>query len=251
MAQLAPHANDFVRRHDRLHAVARRLTFPVRQTPVPIVLGNGRGLRVRVGPSTLMRIVATVERDVEDVFIGLLQPGNVVYDIGANIGWYTLLAGRQVGPSGSVIAFEPMSTNAIYLRRNAVSNNLDNITIIPSAVGDRNGWATFSAGSSLGGKLSDNGSLAVPILSLDSWIAETGQRPPQVLKIDVEGAEGSVLRGMFETLRAAQPTLIIELHGTNAEVADLLERAGYTHHPVDHEASTRNAPWWVHVLARP
>jgi hypothetical protein len=55
---------------------------------------------------------------------------------------------------------------------------------------------------------------------------------------------------MRQTLNTHKPALIIELHDTNAEVADLLDEAGYRHQPIDHDASTRDAPWWVHVLAQ-
>lgn len=197
-----------------------------------------------------MRLVSTLENDVEAALLDLLYPGSTAYDIGANIGWFSLLAARKVGPSGKVVAFEPSLTNVSFLRRNAAGNDLSNVSVIPAAVGERDGWATFSEDSSLTGKLSNAGQSVVPILSLDSWLAETEQQPPQVLKIDVEGAEGAVLRGMRELLRTEKPTMIIELHDTNAEVADLLDDAGYDHHPIDDDAPTRDAPGWVHVLAR-
>lgn len=218
---------------------------------MPVVLGNGRGLRVCTGPSTLLRLVSSIEGEVESALLDLLHPGATVFDIGANIGWFSLLAARRVGPAGRVIAFEPSIPNAAMAKRNAAVNHLQNLTVVPAAVGDRDGWASFSADSSLKGKVTDDGEVIVPILSLDSWLVETGEAPPDVLKIDVESAEASVLRGMSETMRAAKLTLIIELHGTNDEVADLLDAAGYTHHPIDHAAPTRDAPWWVHVLARP
>ncbi len=199
----------------------------------------------------MLRLISTIEGEVESALLGLLRPGETVYDVGANIGWFTLLAARQVGPSGRVVAFEPSLANAAYCKSNAAGNGLGNITVIPAAVGDRDGWASFADDTSLKGRLSDEGGDEVPILSLDTWLSETGQAPPQVIKMDIEGAECAALRGMGETLRTRRPTLIIELHGTNAEVADLLDAAGYEHRPIDHGGSTRNAPWWVHVLATP
>ena len=230
--------------------IERRLTRTARRTALPVLVGSGRGLRVRTGPS-LMRLVSRLELDVEDAFLALLGPGDVVYDVGANIGWYSLLAARRVGPTGKVLAFEPSLMNAAYTQMNAISNGFSAVTAIPAAVGDENGWARFSKSGGLKGRLGDDGVDVVPVLALDSWIAATNTAPPTVLKIDVEGAEASVLRGMSETLRTARPTLIIELHGTNGEVADLLDGAGYEHTPIESDAPTRQAPGWSHIVARP
>jgi FkbM family methyltransferase len=233
-----------------------------------VLRGNGRGLRVRFGESSLSRAVRTAERDTEETFLGLLRPGDVVYDIGANIGWYSLLAARRVGPDGRVFAFEPGVRNASNIEHNAAANRLTNLTVIPAAVSDQDGWARFLDKGSLESRLdkSDDeaqaerraaraqrslGETLVPILSLDSWIAGAGQPPPNVIKIDIEGAEIGALRGMLQTLRSAGPTLIVELHSTGVAVADLLDSVGYEHEPVESELPTREAPWWVHVLARP
>ena len=87
---------------------------------------------------------------------------------------------------------------------------------------------------------------SVPMIPLDTL----GLRP-DVVKIDVEGAEVGVLRGMAHTLEHARPTLIVELHGTREEVAEALDRAGYEHRAIEGGAPTREAPWWAHILARP
>jgi hypothetical protein len=72
-----------------------------------------------------------------------------------------------------------------------------------------------------------------------------------LVKIDVEGAEVGVLRGMEQTLRNTRPTLIVELHGTRDEVADQLDSLDYEHSAIERDVPTREAPWWAHVLARP
>ncbi|HXB65451.1 MAG TPA: FkbM family methyltransferase [Solirubrobacteraceae bacterium] len=260
-------AGAFLHSHRRMRLVQKRLTRPLRHTSLPIFTGAGRGLRVRFGESALTRAVARVEPQVEDTLLGLLGPGAVFYDIGANVGWYSLLAARAVGAAGRVVAFEPAVANAALLQHNVAANQLSNVTTITAAVTDRGGWATFLYGGSLEGRLSKNDNEAqaqrraarktpkrssiVPILALDAWLAETEQPPPSVVKIDVEGAEVGVLRGMAGTLRGARPTLLIELHNTRAEVADVLDELGYEHAPIESDASTREGPWWAHVLARP
>jgi FkbM family methyltransferase len=261
-------ANAFLRSHPGVRAAQKRLTRPARRAALPILVGAGRGLRVRFDDSALTRAISRAEVPVEEAFLSLLQPGAVVYDVGANIGWYSLLAARAVGPTGKVIAFEPSVRNAALVQANATTNKLANVTTIPAAVTDEDGWATFLDKGSLEGRLEKDdteaqarrrerhqqeplGSFVVPVLSLDSWIARSGVARPNVVKIDVEGAEVGVIRGMTETLRSARPTLIIELHGTQGEVADALDAVGYEHAPIDAQASTREGPWWAHVLARP
>lgn len=258
---------DVLREHPRVRAVQRRLTAPARRMPLPVLVGSGRGLRVRVGESNI-RVAARGEPAVEHAFLGLLSPGDVVYDVGANIGWYSLLAARRVGPQGSVVAFEPSLQNALYAHQNAIANGLANMTVVPAALTDEDGWLAFLDKGSLEGRLEKDDSEAqaqrraqrelrvrgrtiVPVARLDSWLERTGSRPPNVVKIDVEGAEVGVLRGMRETLASAAPTLIVELHGTREEVADELDRAGYEHRSIERDLPTRQAPWWAHVIARP
>lgn len=193
-----------------------------------------------------MRIVSTVEPEVEKAFLDRLKPGDVVYDVGANIGWFSLLAARRVGPRGAVIAFEPSLANAFYVRRNAATNGFGNVTAVPAAVASEDGWARFSESSSLEGHLSSDGGAVVPVLSLDAWQEAGGHRPPDLLKIDVEGAEAAVLRGMEALLRKVKPVLIIELHGTGDEVAAVLAEMEYSFSVIAEENGTAS-----HIVARP
>jgi FkbM family methyltransferase len=252
----------------RLRAAQHRLTRPVRRIALPVVRGNGRGLRVRFDESALTRAVATVEREVERVFLASVREGDVVYDVGANIGWYSLLAARAVGSGGRVVAFEPSLANAALVQRNAERNHFTNVSVVAAALTDRDGWIPFLDKGNLEGRLDKDdfdaqaqrrarrdqkikGRRAVPAATLDAWLEQTGESPPSLVKIDVEGSEVGVLRGMTRTLAMSGPTLIIELHGTNAQVADVLDAAGYRHEPVEAAQPTREAPHWVHLLARP
>jgi len=252
----------------RIRIASHWLTDSVRRTPLPVIKGNGRGLRVRFGESNVSRIIRNIERQAEDSFLELLHPGDVVYDLGANIGWYSLLAARHVGPTGQVIAFEPRITNAAYIAWNAATNRFANVSVVPAAVSDQDGWAMFLNKGPFESRLDKDdddaqaqrrasrnqyirGKTAVPVLALDTWIAETEQAPPTLVKMDVEGAEIGALRGMTQTLRSAKPTLIIEPHGTQLAVADLLDSLDYEHRPIERDEPTREAPWWAHILARP
>jgi|SRR6185312_1812097 len=252
----------------RVRAVSRRLSQPVRRTAVPVLVGRGRGLRVRFGSSTLIRAYKTIEGRVEAAILDELAPGKVFYDVGANVGWYSLLAARAVGPSGSVVAFEPSLSVASFAERNAAVNGLANVTVVCAALTDEDGWLTFLEKGNMQGRLDKDdfdaqaefragrdqrihGRVPVPAARLDSWLEQTGSPAPDVVKIDVEGAELGVLRGMAETIRRSGPTLVIELHRTNEAVADFLDGVGYEHAPLDSEQPTREASPLAHVLARP
>jgi FkbM family methyltransferase len=248
-----------------VRALQHRLTQPARRTALPVLRGPGRGLRIKAGES-IIRVSGRGELDVEAALLSILGSGDVFYDIGANVGWYSVLAARAVGPSGSVLAFEPSLENALLAQQNAAVNGLGNVTVVPAALTDHDGWMTFITHGSLEGHLDlQDGSgeagreagsagadrMLVPVAALDTWLALTGQPAPTVVKIDVEGAEVGVLRGMRRTLQEARPTIIVELHGTQDLVADELDDAGYEHRPIERDVPTREAPWWVHVLARP
>jgi FkbM family methyltransferase len=252
----------------RLRSVQHRLTQPVRRSAVPVLAGTGRGLRVRFGESTLIRVARTVEGRIEDAILQELAPGTVFYDIGANIGWYSLLAARVVGPTGHVVAFEPSLSNATLAQGNAAANGFQNVTVVCAALTDEDGWMTFLDKGNLQGRIDKDDFEAqaefrakrdqriqhrtpVPVARLDSWLEQTGEPPPGVVKIDVEGAEVGVLKGMAETLRRSGPTLIIELHRTREPVADFLDAAGYEHAPIEFDGPTRAAPPLAHLLARP
>lgn len=234
-----------------------------------MLAGAGRGLRVRFGESSLIRIFRTLEGRVESAILSELGPGDVFYDVGANVGWFSLLAARAVGPGGRVLAFEPSFANAALVQENAAVNRLDNVTVVCAALTDADGWLTFLDKGNLQGRLDKDDFAAqaefragrnlkiqarvpVPVARLDSWLEQTGEPPPGLVKIDVEGAELGVLRGMAETLRSAGPTLVIELHRTQREVADFLDEAGYEHTPIEHPGrATRDVPPLCHILARP
>jgi FkbM family methyltransferase len=251
-----------------MRSVQHRLTQPVRRTAVPVLNGTGRGLRVQFGESTLARAFKTVEGRVETAIIGELADGKVFYDVGANIGWYSLLAARVVGPGGRVLAFEPSLSNASLAQHNASVNRFANVTVVCAALTDEDGWLTFLDKGNLQGRLDKDdfeaqaefrakrdqrvlGRSPVPVARLDSWLEQTGQPVPDVVKIEVEGAELGVLRGMARTIAASGPTLVIELHRTSQAVADFLDAAGYEHAPIEFAGPTREAPPLVHVLARP
>jgi FkbM family methyltransferase len=145
----------------------------------------------------------------------LLQPGDWAIDIGANIGFFTLLMARRVATGGRVLAFEPSSVIRDKLRNNIALNAFHHIEIRPEAVCDVNGEAVFSCGvrhhsgmASLR-RLDGNPTATVPTCRLESRVPS--EQPIRLIKLDVEGAEYAALQGMQLILEKWRPDLVIEV----------------------------------------
>jgi FkbM family methyltransferase len=150
------------------------------------------------------------EPHVARIFDDLLRPGMRVLDIGANIGYYTMLAAARVGPGGRVSAFEPDPANAALLARSAAANGFANIDLFNCAASAANGVAELALDDS-NGRLVDPGTPGarrVQAVALDTLLGP--RHPVELIKMDIEGAEGLALAGMEQLLRARRPTLVCE-----------------------------------------
>lgn len=159
----------------------------------------------------------TYEPEVVRAVQSVVCPGWVTVDIGANIGYFTLLLAKLVGPRGRVIVFEPLPENFDVLRENVDLNGYRNVILEPKAVLDTpgsarlyrqrehllTGTASVVQGQGVG--------LRVPAVSLDAYLDAIGERV-NFVKIDVEGAEAAVLNGMRRTLTEDRPGVLVELH---------------------------------------
>jgi len=168
----------------------------------------------------------------------LVRPGDVVWDIGANVGLFSFAAAALAGPQGRILAVEPDTWLVSLLRRSAdlVASNRAQVVALPAAVSDCMGLgelhiasrarsANFmqSATSQAGGIRSSE---CVVMVTLD-WLLQHGPAP-QVLKIDVEGLEHRVLAGGCKFLAEARPRIWCEVSPENGEqVTSVLRRAGY------------------------
>lgn len=176
---------------------------------------------MRSGALKGMRIVAVAgpkflrdeyEPEFFRAFVAHLREGIVVYDIGAHWGYYSLVASRAVGDTGRVIAFEPNPENVQVIRRNIEYNQINNIECLELAIGDTCGKVLFDVGPDTGwGRISDTGKLEVECRTLDSLMDSLPA--PQLVKIDVEGAEEATIRGGMNLITQARPVLFIETHG--------------------------------------
>ena len=248
---------------------ARAATAPVRwwMDRGPVVVGEGLGYDLRLWKADLpidhahagLIVRGALERPVQEALRRLLAPGMRVWDVGANVGFFALVCGRLVGPGGRVVAFEPVRASAAAIRRNAELNELgDVIEAREAAVWSRSGrgdllvvadrsWSHLAA---TGHHAQTRAEVAVELVAADDLVFERGEPAPDVVKVDVEGAEIQVLDGMTRLLREHGPALVIELHDTNRAVADRLRAAGYAMENLDGPEPIEEAAPDVHVLAR-
>lgn len=164
------------------------------------------------------------------------RAGQVVFDVGGQQGVFTVLAARAVGPEGRVVAVEPAPENFARLSKNVALNGLTNVTAVPAALSDAPGKAELAlspwnaGGHSMAGMADGSTStVTVELETLDSLCARLGTAP-DLLKVDVEGAEVLVLRGGLKTLREKRPAVIVEADapGVAEGVKALLTPLGYT-----------------------
>jgi FkbM family methyltransferase len=136
-----------------------------------------------------------------------LKPGQTVLDVGANVGLYSALSGKLVGPEGRVVAFEPDPESFHYLQQTIRENELENVHAVNAAASESDGSAhLFTSTSNRGdsrlynNELSD-GQVPVKTVRLDDYLQAAGITELDYIKIDVQGFEGSVLAGLQETIR--------------------------------------------------
>jgi len=205
-------------------AAGRLLRAPLRLLPahmwVPILQGPLRGQWWIIGSATHGCWLGSYEFKKQRCFASALKPGDVVYDIGTHAGFYSLLAAVQVGSEGRVVAFEPLPRNLAFLRAHLTKNKLTNVIVQEVALSDRRGtrYLDDSAGSSQA-RLAADGSHAVECRTLDELVESGIIPPPDLIKIDVEGAELSVLLGGEATIRTRKPVLFVATHDADTHAA--------------------------------
>lgn len=145
------------------------------------------------------------ELHIIEALLATIRPGDAVYDIGSNFGAYTILLARAVGPTGTVVAFEPEDQSYDHLQDNLKLNSLENVRSFRLALGDHQGQAKLFVGHTGSSSLvrptqAGQADTAVKVIEGDRLAAEENLPLPRVVKIDVEGFEGAVIKGLEHTL---------------------------------------------------
>jgi FkbM family methyltransferase len=201
-----------------------------------------------------------LESAVQEAMVRHLGYGDVFYDIGANLGFFSLLAAHLSGlDAGRVVAFEAAPDNAEAIRVNVALNRVPNVEVICAAVADRPGSGRLQiVDDQSWSKLVQFGEhpftervIDVDCVTIDELVRAGRVPPPAVVKIDVEGAELEVLAGMRETIAAHQPAIICELHDTHAAFVEAMEACGYRVINLEGTRPMRDAGASAHALALP
>ena len=179
----------------------------------PYVEVNGLKIFLNLKDSPDWFINNEYEPAITKLMLETARPGDVVLDVGANIGYFTVLLAQKVGPQGKVFAFEPSPDNFALLRKNVETNGFSNVVLINKAVSDRQQTLRlYLSKENMGDhRIYDSGdareSVVVDCVSLDACLASTPAKI-RLLKMDVQGAEFQVLQGM-QSLLNKNPDIIL------------------------------------------
>lgn len=229
-------------RHTLAKWLPRGIAYPVLRGPLRgtrFILGSAAG--EGGGSSTYLNLV---EPEQTRKLMTMLHSGQIFFDIGANVGYYTLLGSKLVGSQGKVLAFEPVVRNLFYLYRHTVLNKSRNVMIVPAACSNHLTIAKFSLGDNCAlGHLEQedkseiylsNDKVIVPTITVDEVVKRIDILP-DVVKIDVEGSELQVLQGARDTLIRRMPIIFLSVHSADlrAICQDYLREMNYVFETLD------------------
>jgi len=243
-------------------------TAPQGMTMVNVAGGIGQNARLALDLSTEKEIwLGTYEPELQSAIRRFGRAGMIAYDIGANIGYVSILLALTGGPGSRVFAFEPLPANLERLRSHIEMNNLqDRVKPIPIAIGEHAGRSRFLVHASGGmGKLEGSdgrqtcyeAEIDVDMLALDDFVWVYGNPPPDLMKIDIEGGETKAVRGMQRIFEESRPVILMEIHGPEAGLAvwDAFERADYRMYSMGHPERPITGPqslgWKAYVIGLP
>jgi FkbM family methyltransferase len=227
------HLNRLIRTNPRLGRLAIK-SIPNLRWSVDLQGIGAMTINLRRNRSYWLRDPLLHEAFMLNALGRLIRPGDTVHDAGANIGLYVRFM-LQCFAAGRVVAYEPMSLNQTYLKRNIRRGGCEGLVqLVRAALTDYDGTAEFQVDdlSSASGTLDDVAGGAacqgrrqygfppltesVAVSRLDTLVEQAVVPPPDLIKIDVEGAEVRLLHGAAQTLKRHAPKLVIELHGADA-----------------------------------
>lgn len=207
-----------------VHRILNRLPRP--ESGIALCHGALDGYRMSVDWKQFRSFVyGTWEPNVVQTVTSTVRPGMRVVDVGAHIGFYTLLFAKCAGPSGHIVSFEPLAVNFALLQENVRLNHLRNVDLFLEAVFSHSQGIVINVPSDAANpgeasiqSIQGGRQLTVPTVTLDSF-CNSSSFQPDFIKIDVEGAEYEVLLGGQDVIGRYRPKMLIELHHFDGNVA--------------------------------
>jgi len=196
---------------------------------LPVLGGPLKGLWWSV--STGSRFLrGTYGGDEAIMFASRIGQGQTVFDVGAHVGYFTVLFSKLVGKDGRVYAFEPEPFNIRLIKQHVKKNRIENIDLIEAGVAERAGRMHFDNKRGSGrGRIADSGGIEIALVGLDELYREGRIPVPDVLKMDVEGAEVDALKGAKNLLGVGKTVCFISTHGPeiHRQAMQLMRDYGY------------------------
>jgi len=223
--------------HRGKHKVLSLMRHRLTQSSFPLIWRMKNGLEVAItredihagcGVGWTCFESGVWEKHIEDCLISILKPGDVALDIGANLGYFSATMARKVGNGGSVIAFEPVPNTVEQLQLTKAANRLDNLSIMPFALGAADSSATIRYNPAVSGNaslynradFSEHEEVEIIIRSLDSLYKDQQIPKADVIKIDIEGHEINAVLGGKHYITISEPAIIFEYNPETAHLAN-------------------------------
>ncbi len=209
---------------------------------ISIKSGPLKGFKWNVKSNTNDFFTGLYEEEFVELLLDKLKPEDVFYDIGANAGYFSIIASQIIRAENSIYSFEPVPYLFEIIKHHAKSNNVNNVRVFPFAISNKTGTVEFSNMDKTGGNtyISDSqifqtsqDIIKVKSITVDDFLKDTpNAKKPTVMKIDAEGAEYDVLLGAKETLEKNKPLLFLSTHdihlpGVKDKCLDFLKNLDY------------------------
>ncbi len=260
-ARLLPRGvKQFVHNHSGLDKALRNLygKTVVSKQPHPISGGPMAGILLRPSSHTShAHLTGTYEVDVLAAVQGLVKEGMVCYDLGASIGYITLLLARR---AKTIYAFEPSPVAQEEMRAHLAANQFSNVEIVPHPVSNTCRKVRFAVNdNAFGSSINESGKSKWAELEVETVVLDEfadSHVDPDLIKIDIEGEEANALSGAEKLLARKKPLIVCELHGRDVaiKVRDILHRHGYTLTTLEgkpFEVPENVVPGEFHAVGRP